>query len=142
MVRRFWALAALALPLLVTSHSGAAMADTKTHVRHDELVVRVASYGGITWGHVDVYYRTGNGLVFFHACARRRCYFYPVHGARLLLKETPRNSKAWHFRGWIIKNGGYTTHGHSSTLRLRVLGHLHDNHQWFRARVKANYVTF
>jgi hypothetical protein len=121
--------------------SGIAHAGSAKKVRRDELVVRVASYGGITWGHVDVYYRTSSGLKYFHKCARRRCYFYPVHGSKLLLRETPRNAKAWHFRGWIIKNGGHTTHGHSSTLKLRVLGHLHDNVQWFRARVKANYVT-
>jgi len=109
-------------------------------VRRDELVVRVVSYGGITWGRVDVYYDHAGSRTLFHSCARRRCYMYPVHGAHLFLRETPRNSHQWRFRAWIVRNGGKTLHFHSTTLRLSVLGHIHNNVLWFRARVKANYV--
>ena len=111
-----------------------------THVRRDELVVRVVSYGGVTWGRVDVYYESGGHLRHFHTCARRRCYMYPVHGAQLFFRETPRNKRQWRFRAWIVRNEGRTLHIHHPTLRLRVLGHLHNNVQWYRARVKANYI--
>jgi len=128
--------------LAVTWLSATALAAPRTQskTRTDELVVRVSSYGGVTWGRVRVYYDRGGRLVFFHSCSRRRCYFYPVHGASLLLRETPRDSRQWSFRAWIVRNGGRTLHIHSTTLHLKVLGHLHNNTQWFRARVKANYV--
>lgn len=105
----------------------------------DELVVRVSSYGGVTWGRVGVYYENQGRPTYFRTCARRRCYFYPRHGASLLLRETPRNAKTWRFRAWIERNGGRTLHVHGTTIRLRVIGHVHDDYIWYRARVKANY---
>ena len=125
----------LALLLLPTTTAKPAAAP-----RTDELVVRVYSFGGITWGHVNVYYDHNGTLIFFRNCSRRRCYFYPLHGRELFLRETPRPSKHWVFRGWIVRNGGKTVNIHHPTMRLKVIGHNFEGRIWYRARVKANYI--
>jgi hypothetical protein len=130
----------LAVCLLVPTSGSVNARSIASKIRRDELVVRVYSFAGVTWGHVDVFYDNGGKLTPFHTCARRRCYFYPIHHALMLLRETPRKSKHWKFRAWIVRNGGKTTHIHSTSFRLRVIGHLHENTIWYRARVKANYV--
>lgn len=129
----------LAGPVLGSAGPGKAMAIRSRAQRTDELVVRVYSYGGITWGRVEVSYKRQGELIRVGSCAKRRCYLYPRHGARLFLRETPRGNR-WKFRAWIVRNGGRTLHVHAPTLTLRVLGHLHNNVQWYRARVKANYI--
>lgn len=128
------------LVLLTVAVTGFGFSDARNiGMRTDLLVVRVSSFGGVTWGRVDVYYDSKGSRTRFDTCARRRCYMHPRHGALLLLRVIPRDSRLWSFRAWIVRNGGQTLHIHSRIVRLRVLGHLHNNVQWFRARVKTNF---
>ena len=102
-------------------------------------MLRITSYGGTVWGRVRVSYQSKTGIEHLRTCTRRTCKYYPPHDVTIVLTEIPRDSRTWPFRSWIIHNGGHLTKNQGRTLRVTIKGHVFNNIDLFKARIKANY---
>lgn len=132
--------AAFIVSPVVTSADATSRATPAGHrLVRDEIVARISAYGGVVWGKVNVSYRLNDKTVRFRTCTRRTCKYWPPHGAVIRLIARPRAERVWRFRSWIVHNGGSLSHVYLRTLTIRIRGHIFNNGNEFKARVKANF---
>jgi hypothetical protein len=141
-----WAcLAVVAAASIVIPVARSAEATSLTSAGHrfvrDEIVARISAYGGVVWGKVNVSYTLNGKTVGLRTCTRRTCKYWPPHGAMMTLIARPRAERVWRFRSWIVHNGGRLSHVFSKTLTMRIRGHIFNNVNEFKARVKANFYS-